>query len=103
MADNTLTLTLPEAWAGYLVNGDTDGLIPGELASIQALLTERRVTGGVLGYSEAGFRWNHDASQYTGGAECMAFDFILADAVPDSGVAVYPTGDPVEDITGAQA
>jgi len=103
MANNTVTLTLPEAWAGYLVNGDTDGLIPGELAAIQALLTERRVAGDALSYSEAGYRWNHDASQYTGGAECMEFDFLLTDAAPDSGVAVYPTGEPVDSITEAQA
>lgn len=72
----TVTLIAPEHWAPAIVNLDYSGLSPDDLAACNTFLAENGLSSAdCLDCQEVGFMRRHDASSYTGAAQCAAYTF----------------------------
>ena len=77
---HTLHLTAPSSWASYLVNGDSSGLDPDEIAACDAWLNDSHLPAPVS-CEDAGFIWHHDAYKHALGADCQIYTFIIPPAI----------------------
>jgi len=77
MTIETDTITLPAHWACALINGDDEGLCPGEIERIDALLTDGWYVASDVEDSER-FTWSYRL--YDPGAPCdggLVADYVI--------------------------
>lgn len=72
----TETLRLPESWASYLFNNDSEGMEQKELDALHATLRDNEVKQTPLDFKDCGFCRFHDAfNHYPFAATCADFVF----------------------------
>jgi len=72
-----ISATAPSAWAPYLMNGDSSGLEPDEIAAAESFV--RYLGAWPCECEDAGFCWQHDASRFLPlGADCQIYTALVA-------------------------
>ena len=73
----TVTYTLPEFWAPYLINGDASGMEDSEIDAVDDWINAHDdIKGECLGCTdEAEFRHRHDASEWALACNCLDYTF----------------------------
>lgn len=72
----TETATAPSAWASYLINGDSSGLLSTEVRCADAWIA-RLGWGSPVSCEDAGFIHHHDAyTECPQGADCQTYSFL---------------------------
>lgn len=74
----TSLLTLPAYWAGYLINGDTEGMSPHEVSVAEAFEREH---GACTGCSEEPFFQHHHDASADGvlAGDCLHYTFTTTE------------------------
>lgn len=74
----TELMTAPSHWAPYLINGDASDLSESEAVMVREWLENNELPEPVS-CEDAGFCWQHDASDFYPACDCQLYTFLLAD------------------------
>lgn len=71
-----ISVFAPEHWASAIINLDYSGLSDKDKKDLNTFLALQGLSFcDCLDCKEAGFMWNHDAANITGGATCCEYIF----------------------------
>jgi hypothetical protein len=71
MQVDTVSITVPDFFASYLMHGDPTGLHAPEVEAVRQAARRVGAVGDPVSLHSVGFRWSHHLDAITGGAECV--------------------------------